>query len=116
MWQTVDLTNYVDFSLIDNQAVKFNLSAWLGGFSNHNDRAGVSLLFFDQANQTVGSMSSIGPVTNLDRNNTTSFLFEQSTGFVPVGSRSLTVMVTITKVFGTINDGYIDNIGIYLYQ
>lgn len=116
MWQTVPLTSYADSSLIDNYTVRFNLSAWLGGFSSHNDRASVSLIFLDEANQTVGSRSTIGPVTNADRNDITSFRFRQTTGYVPVGARSMTVMVIITKIVGIINDGYVDNIGVYLYQ
>ncbi|CAF5029557.1 unnamed protein product [Rotaria sp. Silwood1] len=116
MWQTIDLTNYADPSLIDTGTVEFNLSAWLGGFINQNDRAGVSVTFLNQANQTTGSVTNIGPVTDTDRGSVTSFLFRQATGFVPVGARSATVLVYIIRAAGNVNDGYVDNVNIFMYQ
>ncbi|CAF3094170.1 unnamed protein product [Rotaria sp. Silwood2] len=116
MWQTINLTDYADSSLIDSETVKFNLSAWLGGYVHHNDRAAVSLTFDDQANHMVGNVTSIGPVDNVDRSNVTSFLFQYTTGLVPAGARSVTVLVVITRAIGPINDGYADDIGVFLYQ
>ncbi|CAF0915470.1 unnamed protein product [Rotaria sp. Silwood1] len=116
MWQTINLNDYVDSSLIDIETVKFNLSAWLGGFIHQNDTATISLTFLNQANQMVGNVSSIGPVDNVDRSNVTSFLFRQTTGVVPAGARSVTVLVLIARTIGPINDGYADNIGVFLYQ
>ncbi|CAF2895919.1 unnamed protein product [Rotaria sp. Silwood2] len=116
MWQTINLTEYTDSSLIDSETVKFNLSAWLGGYVHHNDRAAVSLTFDDQANHMVGNVTSIGPVDNVDRSNVTSFLFQYTTGLVPAGARSVTVLVVITRAIGPINDGYADDIGVFLYQ
>ena len=115
MWQSVNLNAYTDISLIDGQTVHFNLSAWFGGFATHNDRVTVFLTFFDQGNQMVGNMSSIGPVTNNDRNNVTSFHFRQTAGLVPAGARSMTVYVVIERSIGPINDGYVDNISVSLY-
>lgn len=115
MWQSVNLDAYTEPSVIDNQAVHFNLSAWFGGFFTHNDRAIVYLTFFDQGNQMIGNVSTAGPVTNTDRNNITSFQFRQTTGTVPVGARSIIVYVVIERHIGPISDGYIDSIGFYLY-
>jgi len=50
MWQTIDLNNYVDSGLIDTHTVKFNLSAWMGGYLVQDDNARVSLSFIDQFN------------------------------------------------------------------
>ncbi|CAF3838673.1 unnamed protein product [Rotaria sp. Silwood1] len=116
MWQTVNLTDFADSSLIDTGTVKFNLSAWLGGYVAQNDMAEVSVTFYDQSSQTVGSVASIGPVTNVDRGSVTSFLFRKTTGFVSVGARSATVLVLITRALGSVNDGYVDSINFFLYQ
>lgn len=116
MWQTVSLAGYVDSSLIDNQTVRFNLSAWLGGFSTHNDAAEVALTFTDQNNQSIGSSLSIGPVTNVDRGGVTSFLYRETTGAVLAGTRSITVSLIITRAVGAISDGYADSIRFFLYQ
>lgn len=115
MWQKVNLTDYADSSLIDNNTVRFNLSAWLGGFQHHNDKPSVWLTFFDQNNQMVGSNSRVGPLTSNQRNDTTLFLFRQTTGIVPVGARSMRVLVMIDRDIGGINDGYVDNISVFLY-
>ena len=115
MWQTIDLTNYADPVVIDSSTLRFNLSAWLGGYDSQNDKASVSLRYIDQANQTIGSMVTIGPVTDTNRGNQASFLFRQATGLVPIGSRSLVVTLVIDRSLGPINDGYADNIAVYLY-
>ncbi|CAF4156324.1 unnamed protein product [Adineta steineri] len=116
MWQYVNMTDSINPVLIDNQTVYFNFSAWLGGYGSQTDYAQVSLTFINQANQQVGSTTTLGPVTNTQRSNITSLLFRQATGLVPVGARSLLVTVTITRLSGTANDGDVDNIALYLYQ
>jgi hypothetical protein len=116
MWQIIDLTNYVDPLLIDTQTVKFNLSAWLGGYSTQDDSAEISLTFTDQANQMVGNSSSIGPVLANDRGNQTSLVFCQTNGLVPAGARFVIVFVTITRFTGTTDNGAVDNIAVILYQ
>ena len=115
MWQAVNLTEFTDASLIDNQTIHFNLSAWLGGYGNHNDRVTVFLTFLDTSNRMVGQISSIGPVTNVLRNSATSFLFEQTNGIVPTGARSILVYVVIERDIGGINVGYADDINVSLY-
>jgi hypothetical protein len=60
MWQTLDLANKVNPLLIDNQTVRYNLSAWLGGYGTQDDNAAVSLIFIDSNNQLVGNATIIG--------------------------------------------------------
>lgn len=115
MWQTVSLANTVNPLLIDNHTVKFNLSAWIGGWSTQNDNAAVSVVFNDQANQMIGSQTTIGTVLAADRGSQSSLLFRQATDFVPIGARSFTVIVNITCVIPPSNDGDVDDIGIYFY-
>ncbi len=116
MWQNVNMTSSINPVLIDNQTVLFNFSAWLGGFGTQNDNAQVSLTFINQVNQQVGSNFTLGPVLAAARGNITSLIFQQTSGFVPVGARSFIVMVTIILSAGTYNDGDVDNIVVYLYQ
>jgi hypothetical protein len=116
MWQTVNMTSSINPVLIDNQTVRFNFSAWLGGFGTQNDNAQVSLTFINQVNQQVGSNFTLGPVLAAARGNITSLIFQQTSGFLPVGARSFIVIITITRLAGTYNDGDVDNIVVYLYQ
>ncbi|UJR12544.1 hypothetical protein I4U23_016720 [Adineta vaga] len=100
MWQTIDLTNKIHSILIDNQTVQFNLSAWLGGYDNQNDNAEVSLTFIDSNNQIVGNCTSIGPILATNRSNISKLVFRQTNGFLPVGTRSIVVFVTINRSVG----------------
>lgn len=115
MWQTINLSNYVDSFLIDSQVVNYNLSAWLGGYGSQDDNVMISLIFADQYNQTIGSGVSIGPVLAIDRGNQTGLVFRQTNGLVPMGTRFMTVLVTITCLAGPFNNGDVDNIVVVLY-
>ena len=116
MWQTINLTNYADPSLIDSGAVKFDLSAWIGGYIDQDDLVVVGLAFFNQNNQVVGNVARIGPVMAADRYDVTSFLFRTTTGTVPIGARSVVVLANIIRNVGDIADGYVDNINVSLHQ
>jgi len=115
MWQTVNLTDAIDFNLIDNQTIRFNLSAWLGGWQNQDDNAKVTLQFYDQNNQLTGSSTTIGPVLAADRGSVTKLLPRQANGYVPIGTRSLKVTVVFTCISPTDNDGIADNIAVELF-
>lgn len=115
MQQVVDLTGYADPNLIDTGTVNFNVSAWLGGRDNQADRVVVSVSFENQTGTTIGSTTTIGPVTNSDRGGVTELLYRDTTGIVPIGARSVTVQVSFIKSYGGYNNGFADNIGIYLY-
>jgi len=116
MWQLINITSPVDYLLIDNQTVKFNFSAWLGGVKGENDNAAVSLSFFNQSNHMLGNHTIIGPVLDSDRGDQTKLVYRQAIGFVPVGTRFLSVLVEIRCSTGPWNNGYVDNITVILYQ
>ncbi|CAF1449550.1 unnamed protein product [Adineta ricciae] len=67
---------------------KRNLTAWIGGYSNQDDYAQASLMFFNESNRMIGNMSTIGPVLAADRGDITSLLCRQANGLVPGGTRS----------------------------
>lgn len=115
MWQTIALNNYIDPSLIDNQTVRVNLSAWIGGLNIQDDNAVVSLIFHDQFNHIRGNQTRIGPVLSIDRSNETSLIFLQANSLVPVGTRSFTVFVEMFLIVGTYINAGVDNIIVSLY-
>ncbi|CAF4019017.1 unnamed protein product, partial [Adineta steineri] len=117
MWQYVNMTSSINPVLIDNQTVRFNFSAWIGGYSSQDDNVQVSLTFINQLNQAVGSTIVLGPVLAVDRGSVSELLFKQTSGLVPTSARSSLVTVTITRTAGiSDNDGCVDNIGLYFYQ
>lgn len=109
------MTDKVDPSLIDNGTLWFNLSAWIGGYSIQNDSCQVSLTFESKTHQPVGNRTTIGPVLAANRSNQSALLFQQANGLVPIGARSVTVCVTITRLAGASNDGCVDNIALLLH-
>ena len=115
MWQTISLANYVSPQIIDNSSVQFNLSAWLGGINDQDDSTTVTLTFSDSNNQMLGNTTSVGPVLAADRGNISSLIFQQGNATVPIGARTMSVLVTMTRFFGTNNNGAADDISVILY-
>ncbi|UJR18317.1 hypothetical protein I4U23_005219 [Adineta vaga] len=115
MWQTRNITSFLHSS-IDNQTVWFNFSAWIGGLDVQDDNGLVSLMFFDESNQIIGNITTIGPVLASDRASITSLVFRQANGLVPIGTRSFQVFVQFIRTTGTYSNGAIDNISFILYQ
>lgn len=114
MWQKIDLDSNI-YPLIDNQTLKFNLSAWLGGFGWEGDNVIIYLTFGDADNQMCGSTYTIGPVSASNRGFASSLLFRKVIGLVPIGARFLTVLVTINRIDNAQNNGNVDNIALALY-
>ncbi|CAF1160134.1 unnamed protein product, partial [Didymodactylos carnosus] len=112
MSQTIDLLSY---SLaINNYTVTYNLSAWLGGYTNQNDSTIISLKFLDMCCSLLGTSTSIGPVTAVDRSYVTSLKYCSTTGVVLPNTRYINVRVVMTRYVGGYNDGDADNISLEL--
>ena len=116
MWQTVDLSRYIDSYFLDNQIAKYNLSAWIGGYLDEDDCSTVFLTFFNQSGHVINRSIQIGPVMIVDRGNETRLMFRQAQGLVPIGTRFFNVEVIFSRLAGTMNNGDIDNIAVTLYQ
>ena len=116
MWQTVDLSLYIDSYFIDNQIAKYNLSAWIGGYLDQNDCSIVFLTFLNQSGQMIGSSIQIGPVMAINRGYVTQLMFYQAQGLIPIGTRFFNVEVIFSRSSGSLNDGDIDNIAVTVYQ
>ena len=109
--QVIDLSGCS--SQIDGGAQQFNLSGFLGGFQNQEDSARAIITFKNDAGSPIGT-AAIGPVTATERANVTGLIERRSTGSVPVGTRTVEVVLQMTRVAGTNNDGYADNLSFML--
>src|SRR5438552_5580743 len=109
--QTIDLHNSA--SDIDTGKVPVTLSGFLGGWSTQDDNMQVAAIFSDSVGSERGRLT-IGPVTPADRGGVTSLLFRSASGTLPVGTRTVTVQITATRLEGQANDGYGDNFSLRL--
>jgi subtilase family serine protease len=109
--QIIDLSGCT--SQIDSGTQQFNLSGFLGGFGPQNDSPRAVLTFKDATNAPIGT-ASIGYVTAAERNSITGLIEKKSIGMVPVGTRSVEVLLQMTRFQGVYNDGYADSLSLIL--
>ena len=108
--QTVDLSGAA--SQIDTGTVPYTLSADLGGYLLDPSAAAVTVEFLGARQQKLGT-GTIGPVTAWDRGFQTVLLPTDTSGTIPVGTRSAQVVVTFTDcdpLPGNYNDAFADNL------
>lgn len=98
---------------IDAGKIKYNFSAWIGGFSSQHDYATVTVTFYNASHARLNAVQ-LGPVTSADRQGITGLLRRQSSGAVPAGARTIGIKVVATRFEGASNDGYTDNISLVL--
>jgi hypothetical protein len=110
--QTVDLSPCA--TQIDAGNQSFSLSGYFGGYTLQNDNAQLTVTFKDASNNAIGSPVTIGPVLAAERNNTSGLLPRSTSGTVPAGTRSIDVVLLMTRLSGTYNDGYADNLSFIL--
>jgi hypothetical protein len=94
---------------IDLGIVQFSTEGYFGGFFNHNDNASLSISFLDTNGATLGSVT-IGNVLATDRGNVTGLLLRSATGMIPIGTRTVSFDLNMTRTQGAFNDGYADNL------
>lgn len=114
--QVVDLSGAataIDHVADPNAAgLAFVLSAQLGGYLIDPSRASVKVNFLDANKAYLGS-ADVGPVTALDRWLQTGLTERDTTGYIPVGTRSAQVVVTfkdLNPILGNYNNAYADNV------
>jgi hypothetical protein len=116
-FQTIDIS--ADDTTIDEGYTSFNLSGFLGGYSIKDDTASLFASFLD-ANNSILSSASIGPVTNIDREYTTGLQERIATGLVPVGTRSILLELNMNasaisnSANSYDNNAYADNLSLVL--
>lgn len=111
-------TQLIDVSaiapLLTSNQVKFTLSGWLGGFSDQDDNAKLTIQFLSVTGQALGS-ASLGPVMSADRSGNTSLVSRSTSGSVPAGTVKVKVTLTMTKTAGADNDGSADNLSLMFH-
>ncbi len=105
--QTVNVASQA--AAIDTGTLSYDLSGWLGGFSSQNDNATLTVTFENASGSVLGT-ANIGPVLAADRNDETELLYRNADGAVPVGTRQIVVLLTMTRTDGAYNDGYADDL------
>ncbi|RFP21532.1 hypothetical protein D0T25_09725 [Duganella sp. BJB488] len=105
--QTIDLSSLS--AAINTGASRYDLSAWLGGYSSQNDNAKLTATFFGSGGAVLSS-ASLGPVSNSERGNQTGLLLRDTQGYIPVGALNVGITLTMTREAGSYNDGYADNL------
>ena len=98
---------------IDGGRVSAALSAYIGGFATQDDNVRVTTTFLAGNGATLGTLE-IGPVTAADRGDQTTLLPRNTSGAVPACTRSIKLVITATRLEGTYNDGYADNVSLSL--
>lgn len=104
--QVIDVSNIS--SNINLGLVTYTLSGYLGGYSSQADNAVLTASF--QNGGTILGNSAIGPVTPADRQQQTGLLLRSATGTLPTGTTSINFTLALTRLEGSANDGYADNL------
>jgi uncharacterized repeat protein (TIGR01451 family) len=105
--QVVDLS--AGAAEIDSGTLAYLLSGYFGGSASQSDNALLSAMFKDAGGNFLGSTQA-GGITNVDRGNLTGTMQRTVAGLLPVGTRTIEVMLEMTGVSGPYNDGYADNL------
>lgn len=105
--QIIDLSG--NSAAIAAGTLQFDLSAWLGGFASQGDNAVLTATFLDAGGATL-SFAALGPVTVADRASQSGLLLRDTQGFVPVGTATVEIQLDMTRLAGSYNDGYADNL------
>jgi hypothetical protein len=105
--QVLDVSNIA--GQIDGGLITFLLSGYLGGFASQRDNAVLTASFLDASNVSIGT-ATIGPVTPSDRANLSGLLLRTTAGTIPGGTRGIEFGLQMTRLDGSYNDGYADNL------
>ncbi|HEY8559527.1 MAG TPA: LamG-like jellyroll fold domain-containing protein [Pyrinomonadaceae bacterium] len=112
--QIISLADYA--ARIDAGNQQFRLSGFLGGFSNNQDDASLTATFRDANGNAMPGPAMIGPVSRAARNGQTALLYREAMGTIPAGARAVELVLLFTRVDGTYNDGYADNLSFALIE
>ena len=100
---------------IDGGNVRVRLSALIGGLLDRPDSGVIEAVFLDSQGGTLGRLR-IGPVDANDRHKRTGLIYRKCGGDVPAGTRSIRVVMTASRVSGSYNDAYFDNVGLTIFE
>ena len=109
--QTIDVSGAA--TEIDAGQVGATLTAFIGGYTVGDDLATVTARFLDAAGAQLGSVR-VGPVSIDDRKRLTVLLKRTAQANVPLNTRSIAVVITVTANGNGAHHAYIDNISLTL--
>jgi hypothetical protein len=100
---------------VDAGILSFVFSGYLGGFDTQGDNMSVRATFLNASSATLLT-ATLGPVSDTDRANLSQLLFRTTGAAVPVGARSVDILLTATRLEGAYNDGYADNLSLVFQE
>lgn len=100
-------------AIVIDRKVLYTVSGYFGGYTSQGDFATLTIQFLNASGTRLGSVR-IGDVTPRDRNDVTGLLKRSATGRVPPGTRSISIVLTMTRKDGSYNDGSADNLSLVL--
>jgi hypothetical protein len=98
---------------IDAGRIRYDLSAFLGGYGAEKDTMALQV-WFRRSNAQDAETVVLNSVTADDRSNTTGLFPNFAQGVVREGTRKITVQLFAARAFGRYIDGYADNISLKL--
>ncbi|MCC6608923.1 MAG: PEP-CTERM sorting domain-containing protein [Burkholderiales bacterium] len=98
---------------IDAGDITAAFSALIGGFISQRDNMLVQAIFLDASSAALLTLT-LGPVTPAERGDESELLARSANTIVPVGTRSVDILMTSTRLDGDYNDGYADNLSLVL--
>jgi hypothetical protein len=101
---------------IDAGRIKYDLSAWLGGWKREDDEITMCAAFLNTTNppdKTSGWLIAHGPDAD-DRGGLTAFALRSMRGTVPSGTRTIRVALFTRYRQGAYIDGYADDVSLTL--
>lgn len=104
---------WLDLGALSGQALSYDLSGWLGGWTTQQDNALLYVSFLDAGSNEIGH-ADIGPIAPADRGNQTGLVLRQTSGLLPTGTTSLMFSLSMERIGGGDNDGYADNLSFKL--
>jgi hypothetical protein len=110
--QTVDLRPQAPE--IDAGAVRFELSALLGGYRAEADAAAAEIRFAGPDGGALGAPVELPAVTAFDRGHAVTLLRRRVTASIPPLARDATVTLTAQRSGGAFADGYFDDLALTL--
>ncbi|SFS00658.1 Phosphoesterase family protein [Dyella sp. OK004] len=99
---------------IDTGTTTYTLSGWLGGYGIYSAHTVLSATFLDANGQPIGASAAVPTVTASDRGYKNAFLQRAISNAVPVGTRSISVLLRFVDTSASYNIGYADNVSLTL--
>lgn len=109
--QMIDIADLA--ASIDAGQISAAFSALIGGWTTQDDNILIEATFRDASSIALLSLS-LGPASPSDRGNISALLPYSTNAALPVGVRSIDVVMTSTRLDGDYNDGYADNLSLIL--